>query len=131
MPVVIEGLKELSDRLEAMPRRAAKRYINKVVDPSIQVVEQALHETVPVGIGILEEMIVHKKSFEDENGSTTLTVEIGPARKAFWGMFQEFGTQFQQGQHWMGRAWEGCKNRCLYVFATEATALLMDLGNKD
>lgn len=147
MPMEIEGLAELSDRLENMPRRAAKRYINKIVDPGIELLEQALKDTAPAQIGILEESIVHKKSFEDSGGSTILTVDIGPTRQAFWGIFQEFGTQevegqskksgrhfrhsAQEGQHWMTRAWESNKEKVLSAIATEATATLMDLENKD
>jgi hypothetical protein len=78
----------------------------------------------------LEGNIAMQVSFDGGDDQTSMLVEIGPARKTFWGMFQEFGTRFQKGIHWMSRAWESCQDRCLDVFATEATGLLMDLENK-
>ena len=130
MPIVVEGLADLSNMLTTLAPRAAKRYLVRVADPAAKVVLNAMAETVPVGVGILEEELDYKTKFTDVGGSTILTVSIGPKRSAFWGMFQEFGTRFQVGQHWMGRAWESCKERCLNVFVTEAIGILQDLENK-
>jgi len=131
MPIEIDGLAALSDRLSTMPARAAKRYLSRCADPAAQVVLDALHETVPVEVGYLEEVLTYKKSFDDVGEDTVLTVKIGPKRVAFWGSLQEFGTRFQPGQHWMARAWESCKDRVLDVFATEALGILADLENRD
>ena len=131
MPIEIEGLAELSDRLATMPAKAAKRYLARCGDKAADVVLAAMHETVPVDIGMLEEEFTTKKVFSGDNGETVLEVNIGPKRSAFWGMFQEFGTRFQKGQHWMSRAWASCRDRCLDVFSTEALGILADLENKD
>ena len=130
MSIQIEGLAELSTLLTEQTPRAAKRYLSRCADPAAQVVLDAMKQTVPVGVGILEEELTYSKSFDDVGEDTVLTVNIGPKRSAFWGSLQEFGTRFQQGQHWMGRAWESCKDKCLDVFATEAIGILQDLENK-
>ena len=146
MSVEIEGLAELSELLTQEAPRAAKRYLARAADPAAQVVLDAMQETVPVDIGILEEELGKEKSFEDVNGATVLTVNIGPFKPSSkWGMLQEFGSQdvegtdksgrhfhhtAQPGQHWMGRAWEASKDKVLDVFATEATGILLDLQNK-
>ena len=128
--IVIDGLKELSDRLASMPAKAAKRYLSKCAEPAAEVVIAAMHSTVPVGIGILEEELGWQKKWLDGD-ETTMEIRIGPLKPAFWGSLQEFGTRFQAGQHWFSRAWEGSKDKVLDVFVTECTGLLMDLENRD
>jgi hypothetical protein len=144
--VQIEGLAELSDLLTQEAPRAAKRYLNRAADPATEVVLDAMRDTVPVGIGILEEELGSDKHFEDVAGATVLTVDIGPFKPSSkWGSLQEFGSQdvegtdsagrhfhhtAQPGQHWVGRAWEASKEKVLEVFATEATGILLDLQNK-
>jgi HK97 gp10 family phage protein len=130
MSVEIEGLAELSERLSTMPVKAAKRYLSRCADSASQVVLDAAEETVPVEVGTLEESLEAQKSFDDDDG-TTLTVEIGPSKKAFWGSMQEFGTHDQPAQHWLGRAWESSKDKVLDTFVTEAVGILQDLENKD
>jgi HK97 gp10 family phage protein len=129
MSIEIEGLAELSTMLSEMAPRAAKRYLSRCGEPAAQVVIDAMEQTVPVGIGILEEELGWQKKWL-AGDQTTMEIKIGPLRPAFWGSFQEFGTQFQQGQHWMARAWESSKDQCLSVFATEALGILHDLENK-
>lgn len=130
MPVEISGLAELSQLLTEETPKAAKRYLLKAGNAAADVVVDALEETVPVDIGVLEEAIVKKTDWENDDDETHMTIAIGPMRMAFWGSLQEFGTRFQQGQHWMGRAWASCKDSVLDKFTTELTGLLMDLENK-
>jgi hypothetical protein len=130
MPIVIEGLKELSDLLTEQTPRAAKRYLSRCAEPAAQVVIDAMAETVPVGIGILEEQLGWQKKWGNDGDQTTLEISIGPLKPAFWGSLQEFGTATQPAQHWFGRAWESSRDECLNVFKTEAIGLLLDLQNK-
>jgi HK97 gp10 family phage protein len=129
VPITIEGLSELSDMLTEMSPRAAKRWLLRAAEPAAQVVLNAMQQTVPVGVGVLEEALTHEKEFTTGD-ETVLTVSIGPKKGYFWGSLQEFGTRFQAGQHWMGRAWESSKQKCLDVFATEAIGILQDLENR-
>ena len=130
MPIEIEGLAELSNLLTELTPRAAKRYLSKVAEPAAQVVLDAMAQTVPVHIGILEEELGWQKKWANDGDETTMIINIGPLKAAFYGSFQEFGTHDQPAQHWMGRAWESCKGECLNVFATEAIGLLQDLENR-
>jgi HK97 gp10 family phage protein len=127
--IQIEGLSELSDKLATLAPAAAKRYLRRCGSKAAEVVLDAMGETVPVGIGILEESLIYKVKFTEAD-ETTMEVKIGPTKKAFWGMFQEFGTRFQAGKHWMGRAWEGCKKQCLQTFVDEGQGILRDLEGK-
>lgn len=128
--ITIEGLNDLSNLLTELTPRAAKRYLRRCAEPAAEVVLAAMHETVPVNVGILEEELSYSAKFRNDGDETTMEVKIGPEKPAFWGSFQEFGTATQVGQHWMGRAWEASKDKCLNVFATECVGLLQDLENK-
>jgi HK97 gp10 family phage protein len=130
MPIIIEGLAELSDRLVNIAPRAAKRYLKKAGDAGAKIVVAELQETVPVEVGYLEEAMGYDISFDGSDDATTMTVDIGPFKQAYWGEMQEWGTSTQQGQHWMGRAWEETRDKVLDVMATEMTGMLLDLENK-
>ena len=131
MPVIISGLSELSEMLTQESVRTAKRYLVNCAKPAAEVVIEAMKETVPVGVtGRLDEELGYQTRFDGSGDGTTLTVNIGPARSTWWGSWQEFGTFCQTGQHWMGRAFETCQDRCLSVFATEMLARLADLEEK-
>ena len=126
----IEGLNELSELLTELTPRAAKRYLSRCAEPAAQVVLDAMAETVPVGVGILEESLGWQKKWGSDGDQTTMEIKIGPLKAAFWGSFAEFGTATQPAQHWFGNAFESCKGEVLNVFATEAIGLLQDLENK-
>lgn len=118
--IEIEGIKELSDLLTELAPRAAKRYLSNCAEPAAQVVLDAMAETVPVGIGILEEELGWQKKWGKDGDQSTMTISIGPLRPAFWGSLQEFGTSTEPAQHWFGRAWMACRDECLNVFVTKA-----------
>lgn len=145
MPIEIEGLKELSEMLTTIAPRAAKRYLKNACQKGADVFKEAAEESAPTGIGILEELIVTKTHWDDGDGTTNLEIDIGPTKQAYWGMFQEFGTQeisgtdrngkpfhhaAQPAQRWLTHAFEGSRDQALNVVATEMTGLLMDLENK-
>jgi HK97 gp10 family phage protein len=128
--ITIDGLAELSNLLTEITPQAAKRYLSRCAEPAAQVVLDAMAETVPVGVGILEELLGWQKHWSSDGDETTMEIEIGPLKPAFWGSLQEFGTATQPAQHWFGSAWESCRDECLNVFVTEAIGLLQDLENK-
>ena len=145
MNIEIQGLAELSSLLTEETPQAAKRYLSKVAEPAAKVVVEALKTTVPVHIGILEEEIGWQKKWGNDGDETTMVINIGPLKPAFWGMFQEFGTQdvegtnrdgkhfhhaAQPGQHWMTRAWESSKDEVLSVFVAEANEMISKLRSK-
>jgi len=143
--IEIEGLAALSDALTTQTAAAAKRYLGRCGDKAAQVVVEALEQTVPVEAGILEETITWQKKWLEGDDETTMEIRIGPTKLAFWGSFQEFGTEDREGtdkrgrhfhhaaqppQRWMTRAWESSKDKCLSAFATEALGILHDLENR-
>lgn len=130
MPVKIHGIEELSEMLTHESARTAKRYLSNVAKSAGQVVVDELKANAPVGATQRLEEGVGMQSRYSNADDTTLTVSIGPAWETFWGAIQEFGTQHMVGKHWVSRSFESCKDRCLSVFMTEATATIMDMENK-
>ena len=129
--VHIDGLKELDELLHNGTKRAAKRYIERCLQPAVDTVLAALDETVPVHFGDLKDSLTWEKGrWQSGDGESSLSVDVGPTKGFAWGSMQEFGTVNQKAQHWMGRAWEGCKDETLNVFVTECVGLLLDLENK-
>jgi len=144
MSIRIDGLSRLSEMLTNIAPTKAKRKMREALSEGADVVQNAAEESAPVYIGYLEESIVQKGSWESGEGTTTLTVDIGPTKKAFWGMFQEFGTQdvsgttkkgkpfhhtAQPAQHWLTRSWEGSRDEVLDTIKNEMTALIVELDN--
>lgn len=130
MPIKIDGLAELSEMLTHESARTAKRYLVNCAKPAAEVVIEAADQTVPVDTGRLKGNLDYQTKFSGGGAGTTLTVRIGPAAGMKWGSLQEFGTRFQQGQHWLARAWESCQDKCLSVFGTELLARLADMEEK-
>lgn len=145
MPIVVEGLDQLSDMLTNIAPTAAKRWMRKVVGEGADVTQKAVEDNAPVYVGVLEESIVQRASFESGDGETELTIDIGPKKGIFWGSIQEFGSQEVEGtdkngkhfhhtaqpaQRWVTHAWEDSRDRVLDVVATGMVGLLQDLENK-
>jgi len=128
MSIEIQGLAELSVLLTEQTPAAAKRYLGRCADRAAEPLLAAMAGTVPRGIGILEESFTTKKSFANDGDQTTLVLEVGPTKQAFWGSMQEFGTSTEPAQHWFGRAFESSKDEILDVFVEEAQNLIQDLG---
>jgi len=117
MGIDLKGFEDISTMLSDVAPKAAKSMMVKAAKPAAEVVIAAMADTVPVGVGILEEQLVYKNKWSSDVGGEVLNTNIGPTKSAFWGMFQEFGTSKMEGKHWMARAWEGCKDEVLEVYA--------------
>ncbi|HSY29172.1 MAG TPA: HK97-gp10 family putative phage morphogenesis protein, partial [Burkholderiaceae bacterium] len=116
--------------------------------PAAEVVVAAADQTAPVAdigtkehpAGLLKASLDYQTRFSkpQEGEDTQLVVNIGlkelldkDGKNLMWyGSLQEFGTQTQAAQHWLGRAWEASQDECLSVFATEALARLADMEDK-
>ena len=129
MGVEIEGLADLSQMLTELTPRAAKRYLSRCAEPAAQVVIDAMAETVPVGVGILEEELGWQKKWSNDGDETTMEINIGPLRPAFWGSrwSSERGSR-PGGVGWAEPGRDAAT--ALDVFATEAVGILQDLENK-
>lgn len=93
----IEGLDELEEAFTAGSKRAVRKFLQRVEQRAAKVLRMALSEEAPYDTGALSEDI-HIQTLQ---GDGTLTVRVGPSKRTFYGMFQEFGTIHTPAQHWM------------------------------
>lgn len=124
--VTIEGLDELEKTLTEDTRKAAMRFLRRVEKKAAAVFQQEAERTAPIDTGFLAEHIVVETHVTDD----TMEAKIGPTKQAYYGRFQEFGTKYQAGRHWLQRAYEASKEEALQVFIDEAKAMLEELAAK-
>jgi hypothetical protein len=131
-----------------MAPRTAKRWLLACAEPAADVMVAAGAASAPVAAvgtkahpaGLLKGSLDYQTRFDKPvaGEDTRLVVKIGikelldeKGKNLMWyGSLQEFGTRFIQGQHWLGRAFESCKDKMLSVFATEALAMLADMEDR-
>lgn len=113
--VQIIGMEELQEALDKgikqATRAALRRAAKEAVEPWLKLIE----ERAPKNTGFLMEHIVVVTKFKD--GGAKLEMEIGPVKKAFYAMFAEFGTHFQEAQPFMRPAFEEGQQDVLDGFA--------------
>ena len=70
MPIIINGLSELSEMLTQESVRTAKRYLVNCAKPAADVVIEAMKETVPVGVtGRLDEELGYQDATENKENN--------------------------------------------------------------
>jgi HK97 gp10 family phage protein len=124
--VNIEGLDELERTLTEGGRKSVKRFLRAVEKKAARVLQAAAEENAPVETGVLAESIKIASRISGDQ----LTVSVGPSPDAFYGMFQEFGTEFQPAQHWLSMSFEDAKEEALDTFIREAAASLEEMAKK-
>lgn len=125
----IHGLAELDRALQQLPKDVAKKELRGALMAGALIVERGAEERAPVraepgyiqrsfgptGRGFLKRSVrrgVQKRS----QASMTVAVGIG---RAFWGMFQEFGTRFMPARPWLRPAWDATKERAAKTIGEE------------
>lgn len=93
----IEGLDELEEAFTSGSKRAVKKFLRKVEMQAAKPLVRSLEETAPYNTGNLEGSIGRQSVVSED----ALTVRVGPSSSAFYGMFQEFGTEHVPALHWM------------------------------
>lgn len=95
----IEGLDELEEAFTEGSKRAVRKFLRGVELKAAKVLKDAVSEEAPYDTGDLSEDI-HAQVIQ---GDGTLTVRVGPSKRTFYGMFQEFGAPEANvpAQHWM------------------------------
>jgi HK97 gp10 family phage protein len=122
----ISGLDELERTLTEGGKRAAKNFLRKVEKTAAKIFQSNAENTAPVDTGFLSDHINVSSRVQGD----TLTVQVGPSPKAFYGLFQEFGTEDQPAQHWLNRAFEESKDEALTELINTATEMLNDIAEK-
>lgn len=96
--VHVEGLAELEESLLAGGPRVAKTFLRRVQLKVGRPLKVHLSEEAPYESGALSEDI-HMMTITTDGA---MTLRIGPSKRTFWGMIQEFGAAEANvpAQHW-------------------------------
>lgn len=128
--VNIQGAAQLEAFLRDLPPRIAKTALQHSLNAGAAIVVDAFKTSAPVGpdaggkvrhgknLGKLRDAI-HRGTLNLAGASLTVGIGIG---KAFWGVFDEFGTSRQAARPWLRPAWERVKYAVL-------NAIGRDLGS--
>jgi HK97 gp10 family phage protein len=101
--IEIRGLKELDaalsalpDEMQAAPVRAGLKAVGKYLSEGMA--SRAPRDVVVEGVTLAEEMVFEAKV---SMAKDTAAVIVGPSKRAFYGRFQEFGTETNAAQPFM------------------------------
>lgn len=93
----IEGLDELEEAFTNGSKRAVKKFLQKVEREATKPLVASAKQYAPYETGNLE-MEIHRESVTSDGA---LTMRVGPSSRAFYGAFDEFGTEHQAATHWL------------------------------
>jgi HK97 gp10 family phage protein len=105
----LHGARQMDKVLAGLPRKIRGRVLSNAVMGAAGVIQRAAKQTAPVAGGTLKAEIVRRR----RRGGNGVTVQVGPTRDAFWGMFQEFGTKHHAPRPWLRPAFEENKAEAL------------------
>ena len=114
--VTVSGLDGFEQRLRDEPKKLALRVLRRAGRDAAKVWQDAIEQLAPALTGFLK---THIDVASTTKGDASLTVMVGPDKKAFYGMMQEFGTRYQRAKPFMRPAYENSKQQVLDVFTSD------------
>jgi len=105
----IEGLEELEEAFTNGSKRTVKKFLRKVEMHAAKPLVESAKQYAPYETGNLE-MEEHRMSLTTDGA---LTVRVGPSSQAFYGIFQEFGTEHDPALHWLESSARAVQNEVL------------------
>lgn len=144
--VKIEGGDELFEKLEQLPRQVGKAIIRKAIGAGAKVFRDLMASLAPQGyhvfrtteykgqkfkgrsrdFGVLARSIVVRTSVRGDELEGTAA--IGPSKKAFWGLFQEFGRKGARAHPFIRPAFDSGKDQALQKFVDTCKQAFDDNG---
>ena len=105
----IEGLDELEEAFTQGSKRLVKKFLQKVERKATKPLVESAKQYAPYETGNLE-MEIHRQSVTSDGA---LTMRVGPSSRAFYGIFDEFGTEHQAATHWLENSARAVQNEVL------------------
>jgi len=96
-------ISECVDLFERLPEELQLKLLRREGRRSAEIIRAAQSKGAPVDTGHLSRNIVIKTRKETD---TEIRIDVGPARSAYYGVFEEFGTAFVTKKPWMEPATE-------------------------
>jgi|SRR5579863_1499575 len=116
--VTIEGLDELEQKLRDETKKVAVATLRRASKDAASIWEVAIAARAPALTGFLRTQItMSSKAKGGDEGK--ITVMVGPSKKAYYGIFQEFGTRYMRAKPFMRPAFEETKDEVLNKFVED------------
>jgi HK97 gp10 family phage protein len=105
---VIQGIEQLEAKLNKLPLALQRKVLTDAAKEGAEIIRQGAASAAPVLTGQLaaNEII---STVASESNAYYVLLRIGPRRKNFYGIFEEFGTSHQQAEPWLGPSFETTK----------------------
>ncbi len=145
--VEISGGEEIFEKLENFPRRIGKAIVKKALRAGAAVFRDEMARRAPKGWHVFRKTEYKGQKYKGRSRDfgvlsrsirTSLSVRgdelegvasIGPSKKAFWGLFQEFGRRGAQAQPFIVPAFDAAKGAALEAFIKTAKEELAAQGS--
>ena len=124
----VSGMKELEQTLAVAAKREVKNAIRRMAKEAAEIWIKAIRENAPRLSGFLAEHINIETHYRD--GGARLEVYVGPDPAAFYALFQEFGTRFQEAHPFVRPAFDEHQDDVLQVFAETLKLSLTQLESQ-
>jgi HK97 gp10 family phage protein len=124
----IIGMEELQDALDKGIKQATRAALRRAAKEAVQPWLDLIVEKAPRNTGFLAEHIAVVTRFKDRGAR--LEMEIGPVKEAFYALFAEFGTHFQEAHPFLRPAFEEGQQDVLEGFAEAFEIELHQLETK-
>lgn len=105
-----KSVKQLDISLDVISRLYSRRFLTATLKEMSKPFQKAAKRNAPKLTGMLAKGV---KPRIRKRLRTMVIVKVGPSKKEFWGMFQEFGTAHHAAQPWMAPAWDTTKHETL------------------
>lgn len=137
MKVRVEGLRELSDRLEKLDKKVAGQVVRKAAITGARLIRDEAKNRVPVDTGVLKQNIVIKRFRTRGKGNVRYGIGLVSSKavysntktnrkkgrvgksyyqdKAFYGHMVEFGTRKMKARPFLRPAFESQKEKAVDV----------------
>jgi HK97 gp10 family phage protein len=145
--VEIKGGEEIQEKLENLPSRIGKAIVKKALRAGAAVFRDEMALLAPQGWHVFRNTEYKGQKFKGRSRDfgvlsrsirTSLSIrgdelegeaKIGPSKKAFWGLFEEFGRRGARKQPFIRKAFDSARDKALAAFINTAKEELAAQGS--
>lgn len=142
----VSGGEEILEKLESLPLVIGKAILRKALRAGAKIFSDEMKHRAPRGWHILRATSYKGAKYKGRSreygllakGITTKTsisgdelagsASVGPSKKTFWGLFQEFGTKHSKAQPFIRSSFDTTKEKALEAFVSTAKSELAAKG---
>ncbi len=126
MPI-LEGIEHFESKLRDLALTVQRKALLGATRKGAELIRAKAAELAPRLSGKLADMEITKLATA-QNSATEITIQIGPARSAFYGVFDEFGTAHMTAQPFLQPAFDSTVDEAIEVASREFRAAIEEVS---